>query len=87
MCFGDHADIIAKELGASANSGFCDQSSIGSNNFVAYRSSISVDPDGGVGYFKLDSVSWHKASYIGSRLLYEGSKETIHIIDDATESL
>ena len=87
MCFGDHADIIAKELGASANSGFCDQSLVDSTDFVAYRSGISVDPDGGVGYFKVNSMSWHKTSYIGSRLLYEGSEKTIHIIDDATESL
>ena len=87
MCFGDHADIIAKEFGASANSGFCDYGSVYSAGYVALRSSSSVDPYGGVGCLRLYCSAGVAFSDIGSRLLYEGSEETIHIIDDAIESL
>ena len=87
MCFGDHADIIAKEFGASTNTGFCDYGYVDSAGVVARRSDSSVDPSGGVGYLVLSSSAGSTFSDIGSRLLYEGSEETIHIIDDATESL
>ena len=87
MCFGDHADIIVKEFGASSNTGFCDSSSVYSAGNVARRSYISVNPVGGVGSLNLYDSASDANSFIGSRLLYEGSEETIHIIDDATESL
>lgn len=87
MCFGDHADIIIKEAGASANTGFCDNGNVGATNFVARRSYQSVDPYCGVGFLDLYGAESHAFSSFGSRLLYEGSKETIHIIDDATETL
>ena len=87
MCFGDHADIIAKEYDASSNTGFCDTNPVGSTGSVARRSYFGDYPVGGIScvelYYSADSVS----SSLGSRLLYEGSEETIHIIDDATESL
>ena len=87
MCFGDHADIIAKKFGASANSGFCDYGRVSSAGAVARRSGDSVDPHGGVGFLDLYHSAGNARSAIGSRLLYEGNEETIHIIDDATESL
>ena len=87
MCFGDHADIIAKEFGASSNTGFCDFGSVVYAGNVALRSGFSVDPDGGVGFLSLSNFTGNAHSSFGSRLLYEGSEETIHIIDDATESL
>ena len=87
MCFGDHADIIVKEFGASANSGFCDYSNIGSANNIAYRSDHKTNPNGGVGFLYLHGSNNDSDSTVGSRLLYEGSEKTIHIIDDATESL
>ena len=87
MCFGDHADIIVKEFGASSNTGFCDYNSVYSANCVARRSHYSVFPDGGVGCLDLVFSAKPTFDFIGSRLLYEGSEETIHIIDDATESL
>ena len=87
MCFGDHADIIVKEFGASTNTGFCDSSSVYSAGAVARRSDGSVVPDGGVGDLDLSHSAGSARSDVGSRLLYEGSEETIHIIDDATESL
>lgn len=87
ICFGDHADIIAKEFGASTNTGFCDYGGVYSAGDVARRSDYSVYPDGGVGCLYLNYSSGDAGSNVGSRLLYEGSEETIHIIDDATESL
>ena len=87
MCFGDHADIIAKEFGASANSGFCDYGDFCSTGNVARRSYYSVSPNGGVGFLDLFYFASVSLSNVGSRLLYEGNEETIHIIDDATESL
>lgn len=87
MCFGDHADIIAKEFGASSNTGFCDYGGVNSAGDVARRSNISVNPNGGVGCLYLYYSASSADSNIGSRLLYEGSEETIHIINDATESL
>lgn len=87
MCFGDHADIIAKETGASANTGFCDDTNINVPGSVARRSYQSVNPNGGVNYLDIDRNAGYSQSFMGSRLLFEGSEETIHIIDDATESL
>ncbi|MGN1300121.1 MAG: hypothetical protein ACI4VC_02085 [Clostridia bacterium] len=87
MCFGDHADIIAKEFGASPNTGFCDSSYVNSAGYVARRSFHSVNPDGGIGCLYLDRAARYADAGVGSRLLYEGSEKTIHIIDDATESL
>lgn len=87
MCFGDHADIIAKEFDGSANTGFCDTGGVYSAGRVALRSGVSVSSDGGVGYLRLNSSADSAHEVIGSRLLYEGSEETIHIIDDATETL
>ena len=87
MCFGDHADIIAKEYGGSANTGFCDYGSVYSAGDVALRSGVSVFPIDGVGFLCLNRLADDTGADAGSRLLYEGSEKTIHIIDDATESL
>lgn len=87
MCFGDHADIIAKEFGASTDTYFCDYSYVSSAGSIAFRSGNSVDPYGGICYLVLGNADGKTYSSVGSRLLYEGSEETIHIIDDATESL
>ena len=87
MCFGDHADIIAKEYDASSNTGFCDTGPVGSTGSVARRSYSSDYPVGGINCVELYYSANDVSSSLGSRLLYEGSEETIHIIDDATESL
>ena len=86
MCFGDHADIIVKEFGASNNTGFCDYAYVHSAGAAALRSCSSVIPDGGVGHLYLEPLPSVASLGISSRLLYEGSEKTIHIIDDATES-
>lgn len=86
MCFGDHADIIVKEFGANANTGFCDISNISYSNRIAYRSNKSVIPEGGIGYLEFVVHSGSSTTSDGSRLMYEGNEKTIHIID-ATETL
>lgn len=87
MCFGNHADIIAKEFGASSNTGFCDYSYVDSAGCGAHRSIYSVYSYGGVGCLFFHYSADIGSAVFGSRLLYKGSEETIHIIDDATESL
>ena len=87
MCFGDHADIIVKENDASSDTGFCDLFRFFSAGRFARRSSNSVIAAGGVGFLYLDVYADDSYADTGSRLLYEGSKETVHIIDDATETL
>ena len=87
MNISHKCDIIAKEFGASTNTGFCDSGVVYSAGYVALRSYYSVVPDGGVGFLDLGHSAGYAYSSVGSRLLYEGSEETIHIIDDTTESL
>ena len=87
MCFGDHADTIVKEFNASSNTGFCDNSGVSFAGCIGFRSYNSVNPNGGVGFLLFNTSADTAFSDLGSRLLYEGSEETIHIIDDATESL
>jgi hypothetical protein len=87
MCFGAHADILAKEFGGSSDTGFCDYGSVYSAGSVARRSNSSANPGGGVGYLRLSDAAGDAFSYISSRLQYDGTEDTIHVIDDATETL
>lgn len=87
MCFGDHADIFVKEFGATTNTGFCDYGRVYSIGSVARRSADSAHAHGGVGYLNLDGSAGSAYSLVGSRLQFDGTAETVHIIDDATESL
>ena len=88
MCFGDHADTIAKEYDASTNTGFCDYACLYMYGIPARRSEPTATANGGVNSLSFNDIAAASSgSDFGSRLLYEGSKETIHIIDDATESL
>lgn len=86
MYFGNHADTIIKEYRAGANVGFCDEMNtyhIVPGHFVS-RSGMSTETKAGVGH--LQSFIYNDSN-IGTRLCYEGNEKTIHIIDDATESL
>ena len=89
MLFGAHADIIAKEYnnGASTDTGFTDYGSVYSASYVARRSASSADPLGGVGYLSAWDTAGNAGSNIGARLLYDGDKSTVHVIDDSTEEL
>lgn len=87
MCFGDHADIFVKEFGSTTNTGFCDYGGVSSVGYVALRSDSSAYAFGGVGCLYLHSSAGYAYSGVGSRLQFDGTAETVHIIDDATESL
>lgn len=87
MQFGDNADIAVKEFGAGSTTYFCDYSSVGSAGHVACRSYVSASDIGGVSFLYLVYSAGHTNSAIVSRLLFEGTDDNVHIIDDATESL
>lgn len=88
MQFGDHADIAVKELGGGDSTYFCDYCCIvPSAGYVAFRSSSSNNGDGGVCCLYLNNSVDKSNSHYGSRLLFEGTDDTVHIVDDATESL
>ena len=87
MQFGDNADIAVKEFEANSTTYFCDYGSVLSAGYVAYRSSYSANTSGGVSYLNLNSPTSNIHSNVVSRLLFEGTDDNVHIIDDATESL
>lgn len=87
MQFGDHADIAVKEFVADTTIYFCDYGGVSSAGSVARRSSYSAVANGGVGFLYLDGSASLVSSNIVSRLLFEGTDDNVHIIDDATESL
>lgn len=87
MLFGSHADIIAKDYTGGPDTGFCDYGCVYSAGIVACRSAGSAGPHGGVGYLGAWRTAGNALSSIGTRLLYDGDKNTVYIINDETESL
>lgn len=88
MQFGDHADIAVKEFGVNATTYFCDYGGVNFAGNVARRSHFSANDYGGVGYLNLYYYTANDMdSFIVTRLLFEGTDDNVHIIDDATESL
>lgn len=87
MQFGDYADVFVKDFGANANTAFCDYGSVYSAGYVARRSASSASAVGGVGCLSLYYSAGSTYSYFVSRLLFEGTDDNVHIIDDTTESL
>lgn len=92
MIFGAHADIMAKDYNdySGTNIGFTDYFCVDSDSQsyrIGCRSSTSNDPSGGVGYISVSigHTSIYNIRY--SRLLYNGTERTVHVIDDATEEL
>ena len=87
MLFGAHADITAKEYGASGNTGFTDYNTVDSAGNFARRSYASDRSYGGVGCLCTWVPAGAAISCIGARLLYDGDERTVHVIDDSTEEL
>ena len=88
MQFGDYADVFVKDFGANSSTAFCDYGRVNAAaNYVFCRSYYSDEVEGGVGC--LYSVVSTNIVYpnVVSRLLFEGTDDNVHIIDDATESL
>lgn len=88
MIFGKHADILSKDFAhkATADTGFCDYSSVNFPNDVARRSGYSAISDCGVNYLSTWPTNGSNYSNVGARLLYDGDETNVHIIDE-TESL
>lgn len=87
MQFGDHADIVVKEFRGGATTYFCDRAGVHSAGNVASRSYYSAYAHGGVGCLSVTDPAVLSVSNFVSRLLFEGTDDNVHIIDDATESL
>ena len=88
MQFGDYADVFVKDFGADASTAFCDYSYISATaGHVTYRSYNSANAMGGVSCLNFANSTSYSQPSIVSRLLFEGTDDNVHIIDDATESL
>ena len=87
MLFGAHADTVVKANGGTANTGFCCKGSIGDYGEIGFRSGYSSDTYNSVGLLDIWKQSYYSYSYTGARLLYEGDENTVHVINDETESL
>ena len=73
--FGQYTDMLPAAIdGSNYDIHFCDSNSIStSSNFVARRSIFATYADGGVGHLSFTNNSSYVASFIGSRLLYNGA--------------
>lgn len=87
MIFGTHADIIHKSHGnnASADTGFTDETDIRYQGYSAFRSGHAHFPSGGISYLGAGIRPDAIENYIGSRLLYDGDENTVHVIDPTEE--
>lgn len=86
---GSYADIIANgnlTNTATSDTGFCNYMGIYDAGRIFSRSGNSNGSANGIGYLDSWSVGG-EVSYVGTRLIYYGDENTIHIIDDATETL
>lgn len=92
MIFGAHADIMPKDYNdySGTDIGFTDYFGVESDHRsyrIGCRSSNSNDSSGGVGYISVSISHTSVYNIYYSRLLYNGTERTVHIIDDATEEL
>ena len=86
MTFGNNSDIIPKDFtNKTGDVGFCDFFEITYSGRIMYRSGNSIDNGGGISNINFFNQPSSKSSDIGTRLIYEGTKETIHIINDTIE--
>ena len=87
MNFGTYGDIISKDyIDKGQNIGFCDDCYLEPNQSIAARSYYSNYQAGGVGFICTRDFN-NILQTVGSRLMYDGNENTVHIIDDATETL
>lgn len=74
MLLGEHFDLIAKEIGASDATGYCDDYYISNQvGRVVYRSSYYAYSSGGVACAKAHYDSSYSNTGIGSRLAFHGN--------------
>lgn len=74
MLLGEHFDLIAKEIGASDSTGYCDDYYISNQvGRVVYRSYYSAYSKGGVASARANLDSSSPYTYFGSRLAFHGN--------------
>lgn len=82
MQLGKYNDMTPKASGGSTTTGYADICYVRSAGFVALRSSYSASALGGVACLYLSVGAGSADAYIGSRLLFEGTAETVEIVDN-----
>lgn len=82
MQHGKYADLIPKAFGGSSTTCYADFFNITSINRVARRSYGSNKSNGGVTYMDLYFLPNDSGTHVGSRLLFEGTPETVEIVDN-----
>lgn len=90
MMFGIHNDLLPKDFPSSSvyDTYFTDNFNVGiSAGSYVVRSGNSNDPRGGVSYLMGLITGNTYSSTASARLLYEGDKDTVCIIDDPAETL
>ena len=85
MIFGNHADIISKEIKGSADTYFCDVTKPYSAGSIITRSCISNESIGGIS--TMSALENQNENGKGTRLIYNGNEHNVYIINDETESL
>lgn len=85
MIFGNHADIISKEIKGSTDTYFCDITKPYFSGSNVTRSWISKDFIGGIS--TMSALNNQNENGRGTRLIYNGNEHNVYIINDETESL
>lgn len=82
MQLGKYNDMTPKSSGGSTTTGYADLCRVYSAGYIARRSDSSATDNGGITYLHLNCDDGNFASAFGSRLLFEGTSETVEIVDN-----
>lgn len=85
MIFGTHADIMAKQIGGYAMSFTCftDYTYVGHRGNTGYHSYGTKNSEDGISCIIIDNMQGAVA--YGTRLMYNGDENTVHVIDSTEE--
>lgn len=85
MIFGTHADIMAKQIGGYAMSFTCftDYTYVGHIGNTGYHSYGTKNSEDGISCIIIDNMQGAVA--YGTRLMYNGDENTVHVIDSTEE--
>ena len=82
MQYGKYADLTPKASGGSSTTNYADLCGVFSAGYVAIRSYRSASASGGVAFLSLYNSPGSAHASVGSRLLFEGTSETVEIVDN-----
>ena len=82
MQHGKYGDLTPKVGGAGSGTFYADSCYVYGAGCVAVRSYHSASAFGGVAYLRLDYSPGGAHASVGSRLLFEGTAETVQIVDN-----